>query len=741
MNASTEQARHDYTIRSHHGRQTLFYNDQPRPWVMYHPGDAHGNVAREDVDRFLEAGVGDFYLMVTRHEQGKELGDYLLTPFLSGIDDLGEPKFVSPERFYSLPERVAYIIQRNPDARFLIRYFAHMPKAWGAAYPEELSVDDTGQRLGETSLASKRYEEDHRRFLLHMVRWIEAQPWAWRVIGYISLHESEGTTYSAIKGLTFDYSEPMQRAFREFAPEWDGVPKNRFAAEREGGAAAHWPDPAMTKCERDYFELVRQLFLRRCRLFVETVQEALNGRKVLIGMDALKQGMQGWICDPFFFGRPPRAHHSHILLASGSIGADEFFQIPGFNVLNTPYDYIFRHMGGAPEPEGIVDSFVLRGKLFLGEDDCRSFTCSEREAYGFYRNLEEVKAGIFRNVADAIARGYQRYWMDVTSFPSPKGGYFRDPGIMEVIKSAVPVIRASVNLPHEDVPGIAVIIDDRSGLDEDFSANFQNLAVMWQRLTGLAKAGVPYRVYLWGDLLSENFPEHRLFLFPNLFRMNEERLEILRRRVFGKGRVVLWGPGTGITDGCQLGTEWATRVTGMPMTLFHENYARRVVLTRHDHPITENLRGSIAYGDSTCYGPILLPEFDPTVSEQGIVLTSRGINRPGLAIKEMGKDEGRWTSVFTAAVPVPADLIREMARHAGAHIYSEENDVIMASRRFLAVHSVRGGKRTIRLPQISEVRDAISGELISAATDGIELEVTPPQTRLFMINPHGESRR
>lgn len=718
------QGPHSYTVGRYKGRPVLFENGQPRPFVAYSPGDAFGNLSREDVDRFLAAGVTDFLLWIGRDEEEKNI---FTTPWWHGENDLGEPKYVSPERFISLPEKIDYIVQRCPEARFVLRWYAHPPKRWKAAHPEEMAVDENGNALDEVSLASTRFEADYRRALEHTLRWFERQPWAWRVIGYVTLHDYEGTTLNSLMGMIYDTSAPMQKAFREFAPQHGAFPANRFAKERERGGYMHWPDPATTQAERDYLALVRKLFLGRCRLFLETVQKVVAPRQVLIGMDALKQGMQGWICPPFFEGKAPRSHQSHTLAASGSWGADEFFQIPGFNLLNTPYDYIYRHMGAAYEPEGIVDSWVLRGKFFLGENDYRTFACSENGSYGFARDRVEAGAGLWRTFAETTARGSHAYWMDVTSFPTPKGGYFRDPAIMETIRKIVPVARQSLEWEHADVPGIAMIVDDRSALHEDLSSDFQNLAVMWQRLTGLAHAGVPFRTYLWEDLLADNFPDHRLFVFPNLFLMNEERLRVLQTRVCRDGRVVLWGPGTAITDGKALGAEWATKVTGMPMGLLNECYARRVALTRYDHPITSRLRDPVSYGDSTPYGPILLPECDENVSEQGIVLTSRGVNRPGLAIREMGN----WTSVFTAAVPVPAPLLREMARHGGAHVYSETNDVIMASRSFLGVHAVRRGKCAVRLPSRTPVWDAATGERISPSTDQIEFDVSRPVTRIF----------
>jgi len=724
---------HQYTVKPHRGKPTVHDNGQPRSVVLYSPGCAFGNTAREDVDRFCGAGVTDFFLWVGRHETEV---DTFTTPFWHSVNIFDHPHYVSPERFVSLPERIDYITARCPDARFFIRFYSQPPISWKKAHPEELVVSEDGTQLNEVSLASEKFAVEQKRFFLHLMGWLESQPWSWRIMGYLTLHDYEGTTLNALLGGLYDFSEPMRKAFRALGLDAKEVPQNRFLAEASEGRGSHWPEPGTTETERAYFDLVRSLFLARCRSFFQAAQQALNSREVLLGMDALKQGMQGWHCESYFRGQPPRAHHSNVLLASGSTGAAEFLDLPGFNVLQTPYDYTFRQMGGCPEPEGIADSITLREKLFLAEDDCRTYLCSENEAHGYYRTPREVEVGMWRNAAAAIARGYHGYWMDVTSFPSPRGGYFRDDAIMKVIESIVPVFHAATDWERVEQPGIAVIVDDTSGSWENFSADFQSLAVMWQRLTGLSQCGVPFRTYLFEDLLEENFPDHKLFLFPNLFCLNKERHQILKDKVCHSGRVVIWGPGTGITDGKTLGSDWASEVTRMSLDLLpDESYSRRVVLTGFDHPITENLHGSMSYGDSAPYGPALLPRWEDGISVQGTVLAQRGVNRPGLAIKEIGAGEGAWTSIFSAAAPLPADLIREAARYAGAHVYSEENDVILASKYFLAVHSTRRGCRTIALPQVSRVTDPVTGSVISERTESLEIEVDPPQTRLFRLEP------
>ena len=719
----------NFTVKKCSGRVVLCENGEPVPLVMYSPGTAFGNVAREDVDRFLDVGVKHFALWVGRHEGEK---DVFTTPFWHSVDVLDEPVFTSEERFESVAERARYILARQPEARFLIRFYAHPPRSWKHANPSEMVRNEDGVEVDEVSLASEPFRVALEAFLLHMIGWFESQEWGGRVIGYVTMHDYEGTSLNAINGRLFDCSEPMRRAFRDHAGL--EIPANLFAGERASGRGRTWRKPEESAAHRKYFEFVRQLFLARCRLFMTCGARALAGRKALLGMDALKQGMQGWIGDGFFSGERPRAHHSNVLTASGSFGADEFLDIEGFNILNTPYDYIHRHMGANPEPEGIADSVVLRGKIFLAEDDCRTRACSEEEGFGFLRDNAEIRAGLWRNVASAITRGYHSYWMDVTGFPSPGGGFFRDELVMQTIREILPIVERCLLEPHKDVPGIAVIIDDSSGLEDDFSSDFQNAAVIWQRLAGLGSCGVPFRTYLFEDLARDDFPEHRLFLFPNLYRVDDSRRKLLEQKVLRDGRVVLWGPATAMMGPNGPEAAAASDLTRIPMSLLDASYPRRVALTTFDHPATQRLSGSLVYGDSAAYGPILLPEWTESVSVEGVILTARGVNRPGLVIKEVGENEARWTSVFTAAVPVPANLIRELARHAGAHVYSESNDVILASQEFLGIHSVRQGPTTIHLPRSFVLEDLISGERSQTPVDSLQFETCGPQTRFYRLH-------
>ena len=204
----------------------------------------------------------------------------------------------------------------------------------------------------------------------------------------------------------------------------------------------------------------------------------------------------------------------------------------------------------------------------------------------------------------------------------------------------------------------------------------------------MARCGVPHRIYLFEDLELDQFPPHRVFYFPNLFRVDEKRLELLRQKVLRDGHVVVWGPGSGISDGEQIGAEPATWLTGFEFEILPANAPRRVLISNFEHPLTCNLDAALVIGGPLPYGPVLMPADG---LELGLAWAKGGNNHTGLALKEFGRGArggkgeeplgaGDYAALFTTAVPLPATLWRNLARFAGAHVYCESNDVLLATR-------------------------------------------------------------
>jgi hypothetical protein len=123
-----------------------------------------------------------------------------------------------------------------------------------------------------------------------------------------------------------------------------------------------------------------------------------------------------------------------------------------------------------------------------------------------------------------------------------------------------------------------------------------------------------------------------------------------------------------------------------------------------------------------------------------------GKRRPGLVVKEFGRGaagngvpgprgDGDYAIVFTAAVPLPPRLLRNIAHFSGTHVYNEVDDVIYADSASVAVHAVMPGHRSIRLPGFFRVTDLVHGQPVYERTDRVDFEVTCPITRWFRVEP------
>jgi hypothetical protein len=90
--------------------------------------------------------------------------------------------------------------------------------------------------------------------------------------------------------------------------------------------------------------------------------------------------------------------------------------------------------------------------------------------------------------------------------------------------------------------------------------------------------------------------------------------------------------------------------------------------------------------------------------------------------------------VWSVALPLSPEVLRECARYAGCHVWCEENDVIYASDTLAAIHSVKAGPRTLSLPRACNVRDAVTGRPVGKTPrTHIRLRMQSPQTRIFAL--------
>ena len=746
----------DIEVRMHNGRPTVFIGGIPNAL----PG--FNTFGKEPFDRSMTLAYPNKYGAYFISPQS--YGNWPGTRFWVGDRIEAEPVNMEGEIF-DLDEQAEHIIKGDPDGWIIVRYVIWPPASWSKLHPQELFIADDGSIGRVPSLASDTFSRDAARFSEALIRYCESRPWANRVIGYANFGVCEGTHAPVNEGWLFDHNPLMVQKLRDFLSrkyatleklraaygeseltfENADIPKDKLRGNATDVAnILYWQNAKENQPQRDYLELQRELFLGYMSKNGEGMQAGVN-RKMLFLHDGLKQVMQGW-SNFGFFDYPGGGQgyswpfaYPETIAGSGSMNVMGLLDKPGFSGLITPHDYQARGIGGVYLPEGAADSCVLRGKYFYTEMDTRTWVRTKNEI-GLARNVREYAANTWRNLATGWTRGFNSYWMEFGS------GWFDPEDIRAVMHEQVRAIKESLNWKHETVPGIAMILDETATLETNGSGNFPNEAVMWEQKMGMARCGVPHNIYLFDDLALDNFPKHRVYYFPNLFRVDDKRLELLKKKVFRDGAVVIWGPGSGISDGEKIGIESAQKLTGFKFEMINSNSQRRIHISNFDHPATYGMSAATILGGPLAYGPVLMP-LDGL--DLGIAWAKGGFNHIGMAAKDFGKGaaqspagiaslgDGDYSALFLTAVNFPAEFWRNTARWAGAHVWCESDDVLLADSSVVGLHSIKSEHKRIRLPGKFRVTDIIAGKKLSSGTSEITFDLKAPDTRVFLLEKQG----
>lgn len=667
------------------------------------------------------------FLAQAKRFGARKLGYYFLTLPSAKGQPYGTSALWDGEQFYgdipleselTLDEMANAFLQEDPEAKFIIRFMPDAPKRWKTRHPDECFQNNTGAISDEVSRASTRYLQDVRTYSQCVVRYCESRPWANRIIGYWNGLSHEGTPSNLFGHQLIDHSPAMQASWEKFVGKDIPLPAEPLNTANPG---EYWQPASSNQKLRQYFELQKVLLHKLCDTLLTTTRDTLGPNKLIL-VDAFKTNMQGWTNFGFFhpnFNHP--SHYCEILAGAGHMDVGTLLDHPELDGVITPLDYQTRGIGGVTQPEGAVDSVVLRGKPFLAEWDVRTLAGDNPTMPA--RDANHFAAMTWRNVADALTRGYHGYYMDVYQ------DWFQAPEIIAIIDAQQQALQSVRDIPAGHQPGIAVFIDDRAALETNGDGAYPELAVMQGWRQGLAHCGVPFRIYLLSDLAQENFPEHRVAFFPNLFRYDVKTDAQIKQHFGHSGKSIVWGPGTGISNGDQLSSEGTSAYTGFDFHFEASNMPRWSRLIDYSHRLTQNLDAGTSWGDSLAYGPTLYPKNGYRLAE---ITAKIGGDRSGLSILSHGADSSEWHSIFSAALPLPANLWREIARHAEAHVYCEANENLLASANFVALHGIKPGTAKIELSGRRDYAELTDGGL-SGDSNQISWKRSQTETRIFQL--------
>ncbi len=691
----------DAAVKPHNGAPALFVNGQPEFAMWFWQRE----ILAQDAVAFRGAGVGVFTFCCP---------SYYLQPGWIGEDAYDYSEFDGI---------MLRLLDKDPEAYAVPRIFVGAPEWWVDKHPEEACrfADGVGWQANgwggtkHESFASRRWRQDAGEALRRFVRHVVESPYSDRVVGFHVANGIYGEWHTWSATDIPDTSEPMRQALAAYVGgkyngeeqalrrAW-GDPAVTFGnvavptlAERHGGDAGMFHDPAKSKKVADYYECLHRETVDAIDHFCGIVKRESEGRLFTCVFYSYVPDLD-W---------PQEGDHRAAALAHRFDSVDMF---------SSPHSYMRRKLGDDGLFRNYPAALALHGKLFMDEADDR--TCLANDpAFTHATTVDQSIALVRREFGNAVTHGTGLWYMD------QQDAWFHDERIMAEIANLKHWGDVSMNMPRQSVAEVAVI----SALDSEFHLSGRdagNNHVTYPLYDGqigeLCRSGAPFDWFLIEDLVEGRIPPHRVYVFLDAFSLTSEQRSAIDKLKADKHTLVwFYAPGFVAPDG--LSVQEMERLTGVKFRQL-EHGCLKIGLDRSVFP-----DGPESFGPAKEQAPMFVPD-----GEGGTVWGHyEDTELPGLVVK----DRDAWRSVYAGVPGLPATVLRRIFSDSGVHIYCDTGDNLSANAAWLMLHAASSGVKTVRLPQPARVHDIIGNRLLGERLGEFSVEMPGGTTAIFALNP------
>ena len=248
----------------------------------------------------------------------------------------------------------------------------------------------------------------------------------------------------------------------------------------------------------------------------------------------------------------------------------------------------------------------------------------------------------------------------------------------------------------------------------------------------LAHIGAPHDMILTSDIVDGLDRDYDVFIILAI-NLTEEEIAAIDKYVCVGGKTVIWVgfPGIYGEDG-SMSAENVSRLTGFNLAVAKS--ATYAVTMNGKSAMTQGLDGKV-YGKitSSAVSPMLYVN-DEDAEVLGYLYNS---NMVGLAAKAIVKADGEaYLSVYSSVGNIPSEFLMNILRGYGNNLIEDKNDVIFRNENYIAIASVYGGERTIKLDKKCDVYDVFRGEYVAKGVTEFTVELKEGTTTLFRVGDY-----
>lgn len=326
-------------------------------------------------------------------------------------------------------------------------------------------------------------------------------------------------------------------------------------------------------------------------------------------------------------------------------------QCPEIDVLCSPISYFDRGLGQSAPAMTAAESVALAGKMWLYEDDTRTYLGTGRFPGWLdgVDTLEKTNQELLRNTGQCALRNFGTWWMDLGAT-----GWFDDPGMWTEMARLAALDDPLLVDPRPFRPEVAAVLDEKAMLRVAADGAKVTLPGVYQVRRPLGRMGAPYGQYLQDDVIAGKV-QAKLFVLLTAWCLAPAERQQLLAATRGGTRIWCYAPGYQETH--------VTSLAAMrELTGFHLKHVTPAKAMAEPTTVGQQLGLLQTFGAD---GPItpLFAAADATPEE---TLATYADGSAAVAMRR----NGEGLSLFVGPPGLTAELLRLAARSRRASIHS-----------------------------------------------------------------------
>ena len=563
---------------------------------------------------------------------------------------------------------IQQVLEANSNAKIILRVNIYPPSAWMTAHSDQLYRNDAGglsTELSLPSLASDTYFNAVKQELETMIRFFHNTPAKDKIIGYHFAYLSGGEWfYPELSTAFWDYSTVNLTRFQSWCQTtygtigalntaW-GTAYGSFSnvaipttAQWQAGVDGVFRSPANGyRQASDYATYHNKMTADRVLELGQKVKDLTTSRS----LTAVFNGYQNEL-----IGNGSTRGMVH----AGHLGLRQILASNAIDMICSPFSYNDRAEGGSAPMMGIVDAVMAAGKIWMQEDDMRTYLWSGGEANLKLDTETDTLNAIRRDFGDVLAHNQGTWWMDLVG-----NGNFNGQSMWDNITTCTASYNDSIATSQTAKPQIALIYDE----DSPFWLKADSYNVSWangyDQRSVFQSCGAQVGYYHIQDI--PNLPSTvKLLVFVNTWRLSSAETTIINNAKSGN-RTFLWMFAPGYVTETALSVTAINNLTGFTIAKYGTATAPRISVSNSGYPVTEGISGTL-FGDTTAITPTFYVSSGADVN-LGVY---NGTARVGLALKY----NTGWRSMFCGATELSIPVLRAIARDSGVNLLDCPDDL------------------------------------------------------------------